>query len=154
MNNKSSLGVGFLFQLDARLQSTCFFLGHWTLSSVLLKNDQSYPWFVLVPRKSNIEEIYQLSQEEQFILMQEINQLSLLIKNFYQPKKINVASLGNVVQQLHIHCVARTEHDPLWPQGIWQTAYKAVPYTQATIEEIVPKLKQLIEELAPQVGAS
>jgi diadenosine tetraphosphate (Ap4A) HIT family hydrolase len=136
-----------LFELDVRIQSTCFFLGQWRLSTVLLKNDERYPWFLLVPRVMSVQEIHQLSKEEQYILIQEINQLSLFLKNYYQPKKINVASLGNIVTQLHIHCLARLESDPLWPHGVWQPAYQAKPYSGAWIEHKLPSLKQAIMEM-------
>ena len=146
MNNKSTFNDAFLFQLDPRIQATSFFLGSWPLSNVLLKNDENYPWFLLVPRRSDIEEIYQLDAQDQLLLMQEINQLSLLVKNYYQPKKINVASLGNIVRQLHIHCVARTEQDSLWPQGIWQSSYQSTPYPEAVLQTMLPRFEELVSQ--------
>jgi diadenosine tetraphosphate (Ap4A) HIT family hydrolase len=133
-----------LFQLDSRLQSTCYYLGDWPLSQVLLKNEQHYPWFLLVPRRESVQELYQLNAQEQAHLTQEINQLSLLIINYYQPKKLNIATLGNIVSQLHVHCVARTEQDPLWPQGIWQSCHTPTPYNDEIIKEILPILKRLV----------
>lgn len=135
-----------MFQLDERLKSSCFSLGNWSLSTVLLKNEQNYPWFILVPRRPEIQEIYQLEPEDQVKLIQEINQLSLLIKNYYRPQKINIASLGNSVSQLHIHCVARDENDPLWPEGIWQSGYLAAPHLDDNFANKLVYLKQLIEE--------
>jgi diadenosine tetraphosphate (Ap4A) HIT family hydrolase len=79
--------------------------------------------------------------------MQEINRLSLLVNQYYQPKKLNIASLGNIVEQLHIHCVARTEHDPLWPQGIWQAAYVSEPYAEERIKTIVSEHQRLVSKL-------
>lgn len=133
-----------MFQLDERLHSSSFILGDWPLSRVLLKNDKHYPWFILVPRKQQLEELYELSSEEQGLLMQEINALSLLIKNYYQLEKINVAALGNIVRQLHVHCVARSEQDPLWPQGIWQASYQANAYTEDELDVLLPSLKKLV----------
>ena len=104
-----------------------------------------------MPRITNVQEIYQLSQEEQRVLIQEINQLSLFIKQYYQPKKINVASLGNIVAQLHIHCLARLVDDPLWPQGVWQPAYEAKPYSDAWIANKLPTLKQLITQTGQNI---
>lgn len=134
-----------MFQIDERITTTSLFLGQWPLSSVFLKNDQNIPWFILVPRKAEAEEIYHLNSEEQKILIQEINQLTLIIKNHYQPRKINVASLGNIVQQLHIHCVGRTEEDPLWPQGIWQVNYQPTPYPKELLKTTLPQLELLIQ---------
>jgi diadenosine tetraphosphate (Ap4A) HIT family hydrolase len=140
-----------LFQLDPRLQSTCFYLGDWPLSQVLLKNEQNYPWFLLVPRRKNVQELYQLATEEHILLMQEINQLSLLITHYYQPKKLNIATLGNIVEQLHVHCVARTEQDPLWPQGIWQASYTPVTYSDEAITMVLPTLKHLVFQANEQL---
>ncbi len=133
-----------MFQLDERLNSSGFILGDWTLSTVILKNDRNYPWFLLVPRIIDVEELYQLNSEEQLLLMKEIKQLSLIIKDNFQPKKINVASLGNSVRQLHIHCVARSENDPLWPQGIWQNAYQPDVYNEEELKLLLPRLRLLI----------
>lgn len=145
MNIYLSFSESILFQLDEQLNSSCIVLGDWPLSRVLLKNEQNYPWFILVPRKLQLEELYQLSPDEQALLMQEINHLSLLIKNHYQPNKINVATLGNMVRQLHFHCVARNEDDPLWPQGIWQGAYQASAYPEDELTTIIPRLVTLVE---------
>ena len=123
--------------LDERLSSSCFVLGNWPLSTVLLKNDQSYPWFLLVPRVNNVEEIYQLESHEQIMLMQEIYHLSLLV---------NSAALGNIVRQLHVHCVARTSNDPLWPQGIWQSCYQSKAYSEEQLQLLLPILKDLVSD--------
>lgn len=135
-----------LFQLDLRIQSSCFYLGDWPLSQVLLKNEKNYPWFLLVPRRNNIQELYQLAAEDQLLLTKEINELSLLVNHYYQPKKLNIASLGNSVEQLHVHCVARTMQDPLWPHGIWQIAYTATPYNADELSILLPTLRQLVAQ--------
>ena len=138
---------GILFYLDERIESTCFVLGDWPLSRVLLKNDQSYPWFLLVPRINHIQEIYQLDKAAQSLLMEEINQLSLLVKQHYQPDKLNVAALGNVVAQLHVHIVARSIQDGLWPQGIWQGAQNSIPYEECRLNSILPGLRTMIAQV-------
>ena len=132
--------------LDERLSSSCFVLGNWPLSTVLLKNDQNIPWFLLVPRVNNVEEIYHLESHEQIMLMQEINHLSLLVKKHYQPEKINIAALGNIVRQLHVHCVARTSNDPFWPQGIWQSCYQSKAYSEEQLQLLLPILKNLVSD--------
>lgn len=136
-----------MFELDERLSSTGLIVGEWPLSTVLLKNDRNYPWFVLVPRKAGLEEWYQLNDQEHGLLMQEIQQLSLLIKAYYQPQKINVASLGNSVRQFHVHCVGRSEHDPLWPQSIWQNAYEVLPYSEVELKRIANDLEQAVKKI-------
>ncbi|CEG58052.1 HIT domain-containing protein [Legionella fallonii] len=133
-----------MFFIDERIQSTCFILGDWPLSRVLLKNEQNYPWFILVPRKDNLQEIYQLEKEERQILMEEINQLSLLINEYFKPDKLNIGALGNVVPQLHLHIIARCKKDDLWPQGIWQSSMQATLYEEKQLNALLPSLKDLI----------
>lgn len=77
--------------------------------------------------------------------------MSLLVKKEYQPKKINVASLGNIVRQLHIHCIGRSEDDPLWPQGVWQHAYQVTPYSDEWVENKLLTLKRLIMQTAQHI---
>lgn len=133
-----------MFLIDERIQSTCFMLGDWPLSRVFLKNDQQYNWFILVPRKENIQEIYHLSKNDRELLMEEINQLSLLVKKKFNPDKLNIASLGNIVSQLHIHVVGRRSNDVLWPQGIWQSSSGTMPYN---MNELSPELSSLSEQI-------
>lgn len=133
-----------MFHLDSRLASSCHVLANWPLSQVLLKNEKGYPWFILVPRQCDIEEIHQLSVEDSTLLMQEINQLALLITQYYKPDKVNVAALGNIVSQLHVHVVARFQQDALWPQGIWQTSMQPTFYTDEELEKLLPELIELV----------
>lgn len=133
-----------MFSIDERIQSGGFFLGDWPLSQVFLKNEAHYPWFILVPRKKNITELYQLVKEERELLMEEINQLSLLVNDYFKPDKLNIGTLGNVVPQLHVHIVARTQLDSLWPQGVWQTSMEATPYDEKSLELLLPVLRYLI----------
>lgn len=135
-----------MFRIDDRLQSSCFILGEWPLSTVLLKNEACYPWFILVPRRVNIHEIYQLEKEDQLLLMEEINQLSLMVNDYFNPDKLNIGALGNVVPQLHIHVVIRRKKDPLWPQGIWQSSMSPTPYPESKLNDILSSLSDLIRE--------
>jgi len=91
------------------------------LSRVLSINDADYPWLVLVPRRANVIEIADLGDEAK-LLMVEIAQVSRVLKEVTRCDKINVAAIGNVVPQLHVHIVARWKRDPLWPKPIWGIA--------------------------------
>lgn len=147
-----------MFSIDERIVSTSFILGDWPLSTVLLKNEINYPWFILVPRKENVQEIYQLNTRERQMLMEEINQLSLLVSDQYKSIKLNIGALGNIVSQLHVHVVARNSADNLWPQGIWQASFVTSAYQQDYLEGILPKLNALVSEygqnLCPAANAS
>ncbi len=132
-----------MFQLDPRLNNDCTVIGRFKLSLLLLMNDANYPWFILVPREANIREIYQLSDQQQQQLSRESCQLSRALATTFNGDKINIASLGNIVEQLHIHHVVRYQNDPSWPAPIWGR-HKALPYTA---EEQRVVTQQLIHAL-------
>lgn len=123
------------FILHPQLAKDTFFLVDWPLSSVLLMNDQQYPWFILVPRKAAITELYQLAFADQQQLLRELNWMSQVLQDC-RPDKLNIAALGNVVSQLHVHIVARFKTDPVWPKPIWG-ALPAKPYTENEVHEII-----------------
>ena len=102
------------FDLHPQLAADTLFLADWPLSRVLRMNDRTYPWLILVPRIGGIREIIDLEASEQQILMQEIARASEALKRLRRPHKINVAALGNMVPQLHVHVVARTKTDLAW----------------------------------------
>ncbi len=132
-----------MFQLDPRFNNDCTVIGRFKLSLLLLMNDANYPWFILVPREANIREIYQLSDQQQQQLTRESCQLSRALAATFNGDKINIASLGNIVEQLHIHHVVRYQNDPSWPAPIWGR-HKALPYTA---EEQRVVTQQLIHAL-------
>ena len=107
------------FQLDPRLDNDCLFLTDWPLCRVLRMNDRAYPWLILVPRRSGKRDLIDLSSADQALLLGEINKASRAIRQALKPEKLNVAALGNVVAQLHVHVVGRFTDDPAWPRPIW-----------------------------------
>ena len=124
-----------MFKVDDRIESSSILIHEDVLSSVYLKNTREFPWLVLVPRVENVSEIHELSHEDQISLTQEISRWSCWMKQIYQPEKMNIANLGNMVSQLHIHLVARFSHDLLWPHGIWQAALKTTPYEDLELQK-------------------
>lgn len=98
-------------------------------------NDSQYPWFILVPRKAGATEIIDLSAQEQIQLTQESAKLSHLLQSVFSPDKLNIAALGNMVAQLHIHHIARFKTDCAWPNPVWGYA-PAVPYTNEQIAQL------------------
>ena len=109
------------WSLHPQLRNDAAPVGDLPLSRVLSINDADYPWLVLVPRRANITEIGDLG-DEATLLMAEITQVSRVLKETTRCDKINVAAIGNVVPQLHVHIVARWKRDPLWPKPIWGVA--------------------------------
>ncbi|KPM83675.1 HIT domain-containing protein [Pseudoalteromonas lipolytica] len=123
------------FSLAPELQRDCIELADWPLCKVLLMNDSQYPWFILVPRVADVKEIIDLSEELQITLLQESGKLSKLLQQVFSPDKLNVAALGNMVPQLHVHHIARFTTDPAWPAPIWGKL-PTVPYSDEQIEQL------------------
>ena len=134
-----------MFTLDPRLAQDTHFLGDFPLCRLLLMNDAQYPWFILVPRQADVTEIFQLSLEEQAVLWQEATVLAELLKDAFAADKMNVAALGNVVAQLHVHVIARRKADPAWPAPVWGKQ-EARPYTQDEVLAIEERLKLVLPE--------
>jgi diadenosine tetraphosphate (Ap4A) HIT family hydrolase len=132
------------FQLAPPLIESSVIIADLPLSCVLLKNQALFPWCVLVPKISNVTEIYQLSKAQLHQLIDEIALISQVMQTQFQAKKLNVGSLGNMVSQLHIHIVGRFEQDACWPQGIWQANIPTIPYEPAHLDLLTESLKNEI----------
>jgi diadenosine tetraphosphate (Ap4A) HIT family hydrolase len=108
-----------VFVLDSRLLQDTLPIGDFPLCRLLLSNDVNYPWFILVPRRADISEVFQLEAEDQQQLWQETTALSKVLKELFDADKLNVAALGNVVSQLHMHVIVRKRSDAAWPAPVW-----------------------------------
>ena len=128
-----------LFQLDSRLSADTLPVGDLGLSRVLLMNDARYPWLILVPRRAGLVEFLQLDREDCAALDAELRLCALALMELHRPHKLNVAALGNVVRQFHVHVVARFEGDAAWPRPVWGGP-PAPPYAAA---EAVARVKDL-----------
>jgi len=113
-----------MFKVDERILNDSIFLKELTLSNLYLKKDSENPWCILVPRKINIVELTDLSIEEQKNLLEEINYVMNIFKKEFNPDKINIGALGNVVSQFHFHLIVRYKNDRAWPNAIWGTSPK------------------------------
>ena len=102
-------------------------------------NDSRYPWLILVPRRTAISEIHHLPVEDQKYLYSEIKQISEFLEEEFQPSKLNIGALGNIVTQLHVHIVARKFSDPAWPNPVWGHSPK-IPYKKAEAKKIVERI--------------
>ena len=124
------------FELHSRLAADCIRVGRLPLSLLLLLNDARYPWFILVPQRSGIGEIFQLPESDQCQLWRESANLSRNLMQSFHADKINIGALGNLVPQLHVHHIARFTSDPAWPGPVWGHS-APVPYEKHTISERV-----------------
>lgn len=107
------------FVLHPQLAANCLPVVDWPLCRVLRMNDTTYPWLILVPRRLDCREIIDLPGLDRLTLLAEICRLSEKMQAHCKPDKLNVAALGNMVPQLHIHVIARFTTDPAWPKPVW-----------------------------------
>ncbi|WP_353232142.1 HIT family protein [Pseudomonas helleri] len=129
-----------MFILDTRLQEDTWLIGDFPLCRLLLSNDSNYPWFILVPRREGISELFQLDDVDQQLMWAETTALAGVLKELFTADKMNVATLGNVVSQLHMHVIARYASDAAWPGPVWGK-HPAKPYSEADVQVIRDKLK-------------
>ena len=132
------------FTLDPRLANDCIVLGEMRLSLLLLLKNALVPWFILVPRRDQTE-IFELNREDQEALLEEINLLSGFVKELSGVEKLNVAAIGNVVKQLHVHVIGRNSQDFCWPNVVWGRP-EITPYTDEELwairESLITKLPE------------
>jgi diadenosine tetraphosphate (Ap4A) HIT family hydrolase len=124
-----------MFVLHPQLQKDGIVMGELPLSRLLLLNDSRYPWFVLVPRRENITEIYQLGEADQQQLLRESSQLGQLMMEGFNGDKLNIGALGNLVPQLHLHHIVRFNSDEAWPGPVWGVG-RAIPYSEDDVAAI------------------
>ncbi len=133
-----------LFELHPRLKQDCIAIGRFELCQLLMMNDSQYPWFILVPEKIGIKEVYQLSKLERNMLIEESSMLAENLALLYNADKMNIAAIGNLVPQLHIHHVVRYQTDIAWPAPIWGK-FAAVPYSRQQITDNMALVKKQLK---------
>lgn len=129
-----------MFEMNGALRDDTKPIVVWKLCEVRLMNDRQYPWLVLVPQRDGLRDLYQLSDADKPLAMGEIDRATRALVDIYKPDKMNVASLGNVVPQLHIHVIARFKTDIAWPRPVWGVR-PMVPYEDGELRETVARLK-------------
>ncbi|CAI3793463.1 HIT domain-containing protein [Rheinheimera sp. MM224] len=130
------------FKLAAEFERDSLWLADWPLCQLRVQNDANYPWFILIPRRVSMVEIIDLTAQDREQLWRESAHLSVFLKAEFQAKKLNIAALGNMVPQLHLHHIARYEHDMAWPAPVWGKA-PAQPYTETQWQQLKQKLALL-----------
>ena len=129
-----------MFSLHPQLLQDTDTVGHFPLSQVLLAKDAHYPWCILVPKREGIREIHHLDEPDQTQLLKESSALALIMEQVFMPDKMNVAAIGNMVPQLHVHHVARFKHDAVWPKPIWG-ATPAIDYEPSQLNQRLQQLR-------------
>jgi len=128
------------FALDPRLAADTLAIGDMVLSRLLLMNDERYPWLILVPRREALRELIDLDAAGRATLIEEIASVSAFVRVLPGVDKLNVAALGNIVAQLHVHVIGRSVSDFAWPDAVWGVG-KARPYETGAAEALIVKAR-------------
>ena len=134
--------------IHPQLQADCLVIGRFPLCHLLLSKDTNYPWFILVPDREHISEIHQLTDADQQQLLRESSQLARVLDKVFAPDKLNIAALGNVVPQLHLHHIVRYRDDPAWPAPVWGRVPASSceqPQRAALLEQFGVELQRLAD---------
>ena len=130
-----------LWTLHPQLAADTVTVGDLALSRVLLATDANYPWLILVPRRAGASELIDLEENEQVRLTAEIAAAAQALKETVPCDKLNIAALGNVVPQLHVHVIVRTKGDAAWPKPVWGVA-PARDYDASALQALVARLRR------------
>ena len=129
--------------LSAQLKTDTIDIGDLPLSRVLIIKDAHYPWLLLVPRRPDIIEIIDLSEVEQAQLMTEVCRVARALKDITKCDKLNIAALGNMVPQLHVHVIARRNSDAAWPRPVWGVV-PPLPHDAEEVQNFISALRRKI----------
>ena len=140
------MGV-IVFELHSQLQGDCVPVGDFPLCRLLLLNDRQYPWFVLVPRRSELREVFELSDADRAQFHAESDLLAQVLSETFKADKMNVAALGNMVPQLHVHHIVRYRQDPAWPAPVWGKL-PAVPYAENELADMLQRVRVALGDKA------
>ena len=124
------------FRLDPRLDRDTMPIANTGLLAVRLMNDSRFPWLIAVPQRAGIREIHELTPLDQTMLTFEVAHLAEVLQAMTGAEKMNVAALGNMVPQLHIHIIARHAGDAAWPNPVWGSG-PAAPYSEADAKAFI-----------------
>ena len=132
------------FVLDPRLASDTHVVGDLDFSRVLLMDDARFPWLILVPRRANLRELIDLDAAHQQRLLAEIDLCARVLRALEKPDKLNIAALGNVVAQLHVHVIARQANDAAWPRPVWGFGER-VPHASLELHDRLDALRGALD---------
>lgn len=138
--------IRMTWTLHSQLAADTLLVGDFPLCRLLLMNESRYPWCILVPRRSGAKELHRLDDADQLQLLRESTALARAMEAAFAPHKMNVAALGNLVPQLHVHHIARYRGDPAWPAPVWGK-FPPQAYEPAAAAERATRLRQLLPGL-------
>ncbi len=131
------------FTLHPQLAADTLHIADLAACRVLLMNNSNFPWLILVPMRENLREIFDLGADDYRLVMDEVKNIAEKFAAFTKADKINVAALGNMVPQLHIHIIARYANDAAWPNPVWNSGVTGKPYDPQKAKSIIKELKEI-----------
>lgn len=132
------------FNIDPNLLANSINICDMKISKLLLMNNKNFPWLILVPMLENKKELIDLDISDQIKLLEEINIISGLMQEIFAPEKINIASLGNITPQLHVHITARFKNDIAWPRAVYGS--RSVKYSANEINQLIIKIISYLDK--------
>ena len=139
------------FNLHPQLEKDCVNIGKLELSRLLLMNDSQFPWFILVPEITGITEIFQLNKQQRGILIEESSLLAECLSTAYKADKINIAAIGNLVPQLHVHHIVRYKSDKAWPAPVWGK-FTAMPYADKELADTIQLISDFLASMVKPIS--
>jgi len=133
------------FTIDSRLETSSFPVTSLGLCDLRLHSNATWPWLILVPRRENMSDLIDLAAADQAAAMYEIDRVAQTLRKLTNAYKLNIASIGNVVRQLHIHIIARQEGDAAWPAPVWNQPFNKA-YDESEKSAFIAKLKDELEK--------
>lgn len=133
------------FEVHTQLAQDCLEVGDFPLCRVMLMNDARFPWFILIPRRGHLAEIHQLKPEDRAQLWDESHWLSQKLQMLYRPDKLNIAAIGNLVPQLHVHHIVRYVQDSVWPAPVWGKG-RTKTYDEVEAEQRIYDMRELLRQ--------
>lgn len=131
------------FSLHPKLAADTLPIGDLALCRVQLMNNKQFPWLILVPRRKGLRELFDLASEDYAAVMEEVRWVATAFASHTKAHKMNIAALGNMVPQLHIHIIVRFTSDAAWPNPVWNSGAQSIAYSAAEIEEKLHQFRTL-----------
>ncbi len=132
-----------MFQLHPTLEADTILIGDLPLCRLLLMNNANFPWLILVPRRGGLRELFDLGPHEYAEACQEIRMVAEKLSAHTKAYKMNIAALGNIVPQLHIHIIARSQNDAAWPQPVWNSGVPVQAYTPQELTRVIADIRNI-----------
>jgi diadenosine tetraphosphate (Ap4A) HIT family hydrolase len=130
------------FEIHPVLQRDCILLGRFPACHLLLHRNATIPWLILIP-ETDAADLFGLEEPVRSMVLSECGQAAGLVRSHFGLQKINFAQIGNIVPQLHLHVVGRSEADPCWPSPVWGSTYPKTDYSQAQLQSLRSALQGL-----------